>query len=231
MLHGSHACAAYRAAFAAATPAGHTSARRRAGLWKTVRQVACKPGSVRPGEPDRDDHSSGAGVTTRFARPTRAIGAGMPLRPSRLPATPPTAPIRPCSRWGLPCRPRCRGRGALLPHPFTLTRRSRRAGGLLSVALSLRLPSPAVDRHRIPVEPGLSSSPGSLPDQRPSSHLAHGANRAAARARQPLCGGGQRVATAARRRSVPASASPSTCSGRQRRWKAVSSTGRGRSVR
>ena len=32
----------------------------------------------------------------------------------------PAAPIRSCSRWGLPCRPRCRGRGALLPHRFTL---------------------------------------------------------------------------------------------------------------
>ena len=31
------------------------------------------------------------------------------------------APIWSCSRWGLPCHPRCRGRGALLPHPFTLT--------------------------------------------------------------------------------------------------------------
>jgi len=25
-----------------------------------------------------------------------------------------------CSRWGLPCRRRCRKRGALLPHHFTL---------------------------------------------------------------------------------------------------------------
>jgi hypothetical protein len=41
------------------------------------------------------------------------------------------APIWSCSRWGLPCRPRCRGRGALLPHPFTLARRmrQRRVGG------------------------------------------------------------------------------------------------------
>jgi len=31
------------------------------------------------------------------------------------------APIRSCSRRGLPCRRRCRRRGALLPHPFTLT--------------------------------------------------------------------------------------------------------------
>src|SRR5262245_4177080 len=29
-------------------------------------------------------------------------------------------PIRSCSRWGLPCRRRCRWRGALLPHHFTL---------------------------------------------------------------------------------------------------------------
>src|SRR5215469_11816233 len=29
-------------------------------------------------------------------------------------------PIRSCSRWGLPCRFRCRSRGALLPHLFTL---------------------------------------------------------------------------------------------------------------
>jgi len=31
------------------------------------------------------------------------------------------APIRSCSRWGLPCRPCYQERGALLPHPFTLT--------------------------------------------------------------------------------------------------------------
>ena len=46
-------------------------------------------------------------------------------------------------------------RGALLPHPFTLTHIN--TGGLLSVALSLRSPSPAVSRHRVFVEPGLSS--------------------------------------------------------------------------
>ncbi len=74
-------------------------------------------------------------------------------------------PIRSCSRWGLPCRPCYQRRGGLLPHPFTLTppafasscgRKSRR-GGLLSVALSLRSPSPDVIRHRVSVEPGLSS--------------------------------------------------------------------------
>ena len=32
----------------------------------------------------------------------------------------PVAPIRSCSRRGLPCLGRCRPSGALLPHPFTL---------------------------------------------------------------------------------------------------------------
>ena len=33
----------------------------------------------------------------------------------------------------------------------------KRPGGLLSVALSLELPPPGVTRHRVPMEPGLSS--------------------------------------------------------------------------
>ena len=133
-----------------------------------------------PGIPG-DGHSSGTPVAGRLARPTRAT--------ARRPAWPrqrPVAPIRSCSRWGLPCRSRCRKRGALLPHPFTLTRpatpparslgpalpeqRRCRLGGLLSVALSLESPPPGVTRHRISVEPGLSSprSPG----RRPSGRLA-----------------------------------------------------------
>ena len=34
-------------------------------------------------------------------------------------------PIPPCSGWGLPCDPCYQGPGELLPHPFTLTARSR----------------------------------------------------------------------------------------------------------
>ena len=41
---------------------------------------------------------------------------------------PSAIPISSCSRWGLPCRPRRRGRGALLPHPFTLARRDLKPG-------------------------------------------------------------------------------------------------------
>ena len=83
---------------------------------------------------------------------------------------PSTIPIRSCSRWGLPCRSRCRSRGGLLPHRFTLAPpvvRLRRAprpaepncrrGGLISVALSLGSPPPVINRHRVSMEPGLSS--------------------------------------------------------------------------
>jgi hypothetical protein len=80
--------------------------------------------------------------------------------PHRFPGRP-AIPMRSCSRWGLPCRRRYRRRGALLPHPFTLAARRlrRRAGGLLSVALSLGSPPPGITRHRVSVEPGLSSNP------------------------------------------------------------------------
>ncbi len=71
---------------------------------------------------------------------TRRSGAGHSCLPCgrRL-------PIRPCFRWGLACRPCHQGRGALLPHPFTLT--GPRAGGLLSVPLSVGLPRLAVSQH------------------------------------------------------------------------------------
>jgi len=85
-------------------------------------------------------------------------GTGMSLRPDGLPYAA-AVPIRSCSRWGLPCRLCCQRRGALLPRRFALARGAFRpcTGGLISVALSLGSPPPAVSRHRIPVEPGLSS--------------------------------------------------------------------------
>ena len=58
------------------------------------------------------------------------------------------APVWPCSEWGLPCHPCYQGRGALLPHPFTLACAPGGAiGGLLSVALSVASRRPAVSRH------------------------------------------------------------------------------------
>jgi hypothetical protein len=131
------------------------------------------------------------------------------------------APTRSCSRWGLPCRPRCRRRGALLPHRFTLTRRRFPvpAGGLFSVALSLGSPPPGVTRHRVPVEPGLSSPEGGAPG---SGHPATSRRTAQMRIGEPF----DKAATASKRPIVSASSRPSTRHGRNRRWNAASTARR-----
>ena len=76
-------------------------------------------------------------------------------------------PIRHCSRWGLPCRFRCRNRGGLLPHRFTLAFNAE--GGLFSAALSLGSPRPGVTRHRRLAESGLSSQNDACAAIRPSA--------------------------------------------------------------
>jgi len=82
-------------------------------------QTACKPGSVRP-------RLRGNGTTIPLGRASLRASRDQPGRrggnaPASVLAHPPATPIRSCSRWGLPCRPCCQGRGALLPHRFTLT--------------------------------------------------------------------------------------------------------------
>ena len=67
----------------------------------------------------RDGHSSGTPVARRLKQPTRTAGSGHDPE-ATLSRKPRAVPIRSCSRWGLPCRRRCRRRGALLPHHFTL---------------------------------------------------------------------------------------------------------------
>ena len=131
-----------------------------------MRQSACKPGSVWRGEPRVTAiHLGCALLRTSCYQPGRL--AWKRAGSLRIHA----APIRYCSRWGLPCRLRCRRRGGLLPHPFTLTPAGR--GGLLSVALSLGSPPPDVIRHRVSSEPGLSSPPGFRRlAERPSGRLA-----------------------------------------------------------
>jgi len=71
-------------------------------------------------------------------------------------------------------RPRCALAAPFRPCPRDQPVRTGRSctGGLFSVALSLRSPPPAVSRHRVPVEPGLSSDRRLLHRQRPSSCLA-----------------------------------------------------------
>ena len=81
-------------------------------------QRICKPGSVRGDRSPVDGHSSTTDVAIRLQQPTRATGP-VPALSQLAPRH--TAPIWSCSRWGLPCRRCCQPRGALLPHPFTLT--------------------------------------------------------------------------------------------------------------
>ena len=109
--------------------------------WDAVGTSPCAPG-VRIAASNRKYLSGGYGKSQTVCKPGSvpagqgmAIHLGHPLpdasrdRPGRRPENMPfTAPIWSCSRWGLPCRPRRRGRGALLPHPFTLTRRVRTLG-------------------------------------------------------------------------------------------------------
>jgi hypothetical protein len=74
---------------------------------------------------------------------TRGPRAGRPSPP--LPGTRP--PIRPCTGWGLPSRPGHPGRWCALTAPFHPYRAPEGAGGLFSVALSVRLPSLDVIQH------------------------------------------------------------------------------------
>ncbi len=192
--------------------------------------MACKPGSVLafgfplgpwttiPLEPALPQASRGQpgerGGNTPVASPKRATAL----------------PIRPCSRWGLPCRRHCWKRGGLLPHRFTLAgrapnsrlkldRRSVLCGTFPELALAGHWPAPYFRGARTFLQPRDHSRV-----QRPSSHPHRGGVAPQGRV-------GSSLATDCRRASVPPSATPSTHSGRQWRWNAVSRTASGRSVR
>ena len=130
--------------------------RRRNGVRRPVSRVLS--GASRP----LDGHSSATSVAGRLTRPTRAESAGTRL----LPAPRGASAVRPYSVL-LPV-----GFAVPRPLPARAVRSCRTvsplpavnpesawasAGGLFSVALSLGLPPPGVTRHRVPVEPGLSS--------------------------------------------------------------------------
>ena len=90
----------------------------------SIYQPACKPGSVRHHRRKpaiRNGHSSGMTLAHHLEQPTRTASlTSLPLALSFSRTARVAVPIRSCSRWGLPCRFRCRTRGALLPHLFTL---------------------------------------------------------------------------------------------------------------
>jgi hypothetical protein len=112
---------------------------------------ACKPGSV------------GARKNC-WRRTVISLGMRSPAPSSGLPAASLIAEdccsplIRPCSNWGLPCRSRCRERGGLLPHHFTLTPLTR-GRSVFCGAIRRPITSGAqVLPGSVSMEPGLSST-------------------------------------------------------------------------
>jgi len=100
-------------------------------------------------------------------------------------------------------------------------------GGLLSVALSLGSPPPGIIRHRVSVEPGLSST--HLRGPRPSSHLTSGLLYAGRPRQSRMSIGreryfGRAAITEANMLRVSRSAIPSTLDGLKWRWKAATTT-------
>ena len=74
-------------------------------------------------------------------------------------------PIWSCSGWGLPCRSCYHSRGALLPHPFTLTSRNWRS---TLCCTGRGLSPPRRYLAPCPVEPGLSSGSATLASAQPA---------------------------------------------------------------
>ena len=117
--------------------------------------------------PPRDGHSSWTPVAERLALPTRMAGPKTDLEPK-----PPRHPYSVLLPVGFTMPVPLPGpRWALTPpfHPYPAGGDAD-PGGLLSAALSLGSPPPGVTRHRVSVEPGLSSPLQA--GQRLSGHLA-----------------------------------------------------------
>jgi hypothetical protein len=100
-------------------------------------QTACKPGSVTL---RCNGHSSGIAVTCYLTRPTRAVIARNPQLPLFGLAPGGVFPATPVTRSAV------RSYRTFSPLPTCV-------GGIFSVALSLRSPSPDVIRHRVPWSP------------------------------------------------------------------------------
>ncbi len=141
-------------------------------------------------------------------RATNPGGGSKTFPCSRLVSEAPAAPIRSCSRWGLPCQPCYQGCGALLPPRFTLT-----IGEPMAVCFLWHYPW---GRPRRPlagtVFPWSPDFPpaGFYTRQRPSNRLESG--RCAAG-----CQSSSRARKAAARPEVLKSTAPVMRSGRKRR--------------
>src|SRR5882762_5087840 len=136
----------------------------------------------------RDGHSSGTMFAHGLEQPTRTASLTSPCGVFAFQRTARVAvPIRFCSRCGLPCHLRCRRRGALLPHLFTLTspKPHRGEGGRFVLCGTVpgaaprlreknpagRYPAPYVDGARTFLPRSLSALAGAA--VRPTDALRH----------------------------------------------------------
>ena len=93
-----------------------------------------------PARKQGGNHLSSPAVTRRLLRPTWGTE-------SEQPSTQRSAPVWPCSRWGLPGRAGCPVRRWSLTPPFHPYRPDQ-DGGSFSVALSVGLPRLGITQHR-----------------------------------------------------------------------------------
>ncbi len=138
------------------------------GMEKARRPVSRVLWRPLPGD---DDHSSRTAIAGGLKQPTRAAVRKPTCEgcPSR------AAPIWSCSGWGLPCRPRCRVRGGLLHHRFTLTGPAYpKADKALAVFLCCTVPGLApAGRYPAPLSPWSPDFPrGARSTPRSSGRLA-----------------------------------------------------------
>ena len=182
-------------------------------------QTACKPGSV-PG-PGRTGRGGWPFIWDARRRAPRATYPGGGAKPpaGAKPACRPYSVLLPVGFTVPSPLPgtRCALTAPFHPYPRATQRPGRRAGGLLSVALSLGSPPPGVTRHRFSVEPGLSS-PRRVAPLPGGGHPAvwHPENGDIRRSSQP-----SRAISQPSRATVSPSISPSTREGRKWRWKAA----------
>jgi hypothetical protein len=179
-------------------------------------QTACKPGSV-PSRGKRRSFLWTAHCWTVLATypDPRSAGNGTACPRRKTPGADMRTPIWSCSRRGLPCRPGHPVRGGLLPHPFTLTGRSKAArrfafcGAIPGVTPGGRYPPPCHRGARtfLPDAEAPARSPG---------RLARSQGVPGKRGGQPAA----RRKRAISRARVSPSATPSMRSWRQWRWNA-----------
>ncbi len=137
-----------------------------AGRFEDVRWPVSRVLSP-PAEPVR-----GRGMAIHLGRPSPGASRDLPGRQPRKPGKRrPYLVLLPVGFTLPPPLPAARCALTAPFHPYPRGQRTGGAGGLLSVALSLGSPPPGVTRHRVPVEPGLSSPTPYRPRARPSGHL------------------------------------------------------------